>query len=182
MQAVTIRRLVVADAEDFRAIRLAALLTAPEAFGSVHALEVERPLAAFAERLATSAVLGAYDGGRIGGMAGFWRANGPKDSHKGFVFGMFVAPELRGRGVGAALIAAVIAAARGEVEQLHLAVLRSNAAAIALYRAAGFAVYGIEPRALKDASGYADELLMVRILQPGVETPGDIVDPSNSRT
>lgn len=46
------------------------------------------------------------------------------------------------------------------VEQLTLAVVRQNHAAIALYQQAGFVTYGIEPRALKTEAGYADEVLM----------------------
>jgi ribosomal protein S18 acetylase RimI-like enzyme len=160
----TIRRLDPSDAEDYRAIRLKALQTAPEAFGSVYAAEAARPTADFAERLASSAVFGAYRDGRIVGMAGFKQETGPRDSHKGFVWGFFVEPEARGQGVGAALMNALIAHARDIVEQLTLAVVSSNAGAIALYESFGFRSYGVEPRALKSPDGYADEVLMVRFL------------------
>jgi hypothetical protein len=33
-----------------------------------------------------------------------------------------------------------------------------------LYAQCGFTAYGVEPRALKSAQGYADEVLMVRFL------------------
>ncbi|HKU98169.1 MAG TPA: GNAT family N-acetyltransferase [Vineibacter sp.] len=161
---VTVRRLVPADAEDYRAIRLASLAREPDAFGSVHAVEAVRPLADFAERLASSSVFGAYADGGLVGVAGFKQQTGPKDQHKGFVWGMYVQGDWRGRGVGRALMDAVIDAARGTVEQLTLAVVQGNDAAMALYRKAGFEVYGVEPRALKSAAGYADEVLMVRRL------------------
>lgn len=163
--SVIIRRLDPADAEDYRAIRLKALLTAPEAFGSVHAVEAARPPADFAERLASSAVFGAYRDGRIVGMAGFKRETGPRDSHKAFVWGFFVEAEARGQGVGAALMDALIAHAENVVEQLILAVVSSNAGAVALYESFGFRSYGVEPRALKGPDGYADEVLMVRFLR-----------------
>lgn len=161
---IVIRQLTPADAADYRAIRLAALQGAPEAFGSTYEAEVARPMAAFAERLATACVLGAYDGARIVGMAGFKQQSGAKDAHKGFVWGFYVAPEARGHGVGAALMDAVVAAATGVVEQLTLSVVRTNAAALALYARCGFDIYGIEPRALKSTAGYDDEVLMVRFL------------------
>lgn len=165
MPPVQIRRLGPSDAEDYRTIRLRALETSPEAFGSVHAVEAARPLADFAERLTTSAVFGAYAGGPIVGMAGFKQETGPRDRHKGFIWGV----GLRGAGGawagrGAALMEAVIASARDAVEQLTLAVVTSNQAAIAPYEKFGFETYGVEPRALKGAEGYADEVLMVRFL------------------
>jgi len=166
-----IRRLAAADVRDYRAIRLAALEQAPDAFGSVHGAEAARPVAAFAERLETSIVFGAYIGGRIAGVAGFKREDGLKDRHKGFVWGLYVQPGARGRGVGAALIGAVIAAAREVVEQLTLAVVRGNESAISLYRRAGFEIYGVEPRALKNPAGYADEVLMVLFLRGAPRAP-----------
>lgn len=163
--AIVIRQLTPADAADYRAIRLAALGGAPEAFCATYAAEVGLPMEAFAERLATSTVLGAFDGAHIVGMAGFKRQSGAKHAHKGFVWGFYVAPEARGRGVGLALIDGIVAAATGVVEQITLSVVHNNAAALALYQRCGFDTYGVEPRAIKSAEGYADEVLMVRFLQ-----------------
>lgn len=155
-----ISRLQASDAEAFRTIRLAALRTAPEAFGSTYGSEANRPLSAFAERLSSSAVFGAYDGQQIVGMAGFMREAGPKVAHKAFVWGFYVEPDWRSRGVGSALVAALIEAAQGVVEQLTLTVVEDNDAAIALYEKFGFSAYGVEPRALKTSSGYVNEILM----------------------
>jgi ribosomal protein S18 acetylase RimI-like enzyme len=157
---IEIRRLGPADAADYRAIRLAALQTASAAFGSTYALEAVRPLGSFEECLASSIVLGAYSAGRIVGMAGLKQEQGAKDAHKAFVWGVFVDPAHRRRNIGAALLEALIAAGRECVEQLTLAVVDENQAAIALYQQAGFVAYGVEPRALKTQAGYADEVLM----------------------
>ncbi|AOI50134.1 putative acetyltransferase [Burkholderia oklahomensis] len=162
--AVEVRRLSASLAADYRAIRLAALQDMPDAFGSTYDVEVARPLTAFAERLAGTIVFGAYVGGRIAGMAGFKRLDGAKARHKGFLWGMYVAPDARRHGVGAALLDAVLAAAAEAVEQVTLAVVDGNGAARAFYERHGFVVYGVEPRALKGANGYADELLMVKFL------------------
>jgi len=153
------------DAHDYRSIRLEALLDAPEAFGSVHAVEVDRPLAHFAERLISSVVFAAYVGTQIVGMIGLKQEEGPKDFHKAFVWGFYVRPECRKHGVGRALIAALVDAANDIVEQLTLTVVRQNTSAIALYEACGFVTYGIEPRSLKEAAGYSDEVMMVRFLR-----------------
>jgi ribosomal protein S18 acetylase RimI-like enzyme len=93
--------------------------------------------------------------------------------HKGFIWGMYVRPEARGAGVGRALLQAAIAHATGRVEQLKLDVVADNAAALALYRAAGFIAYGTEPRALKLGEIYLDEVLMaLRLPPPAAAAPG----------
>jgi ribosomal protein S18 acetylase RimI-like enzyme len=162
---VQVRRLMPEDAADYRAIRLAALKQAPEAFGSTYAAEADRPLAAFAERLTSAAVFGAFVDGRIAGLMVFRQADGAKDAHKAHLYGVFVAPEARGAGVGDALLSAVIAYGRDHVEQILLAVVADNTAAIRLYERHGFVTYGVEPRALKSDGRYFDEILMVRMLR-----------------
>lgn len=160
-----IRRLDVSDAEDYRTIRLAALKGDPDAFGSTYEIEVVRPLDHFAERLANSIVFGAYAAGEIVGMAGFRQETGPKESHKGTLWGMYVSPEARRTGAASALVAAVLQHAEQFVEQVVLTATQGNDAAIALYRKFGFEPYGVEPRSLKGPSGYSDEVLMVRFLR-----------------
>ena len=160
----TIRRLASTDAADFRLIRLAALQNAPEAFGSTYEAEAAFPDDVFAARLESGMVFGAWAGQHIVGMAGFRQEAGQKTSHKGFLWGMYVSPDARGQGVGAALITLLLETTAPLVEQVRLSVVTSNTTAIALYERLGFRAYGIEPRALKSAAGYADEVLMVRFL------------------
>jgi ribosomal protein S18 acetylase RimI-like enzyme len=164
MPALTVRRLSATDAADFRLIRLAALDNAPEMFGSTLETEAAWPVSDFAGRLETAIVFGAYLDGRIVGMAGFRREPNQKTSHKGFLWGMYVAPVARGQGAGAALITLLLETAAPLVEQIRLSVVTSNTTAIALYERMGFRAYGTEPRALKSAAGYEDEVLMVRFM------------------
>jgi ribosomal-protein-alanine N-acetyltransferase len=57
-----------------------------------------------------------------------------------------VLPAARGRGIGTALLARVFADARaGGCVQVDLEVARSNVAALALYRRAGFVEVGVRP-------------------------------------
>jgi ribosomal protein S18 acetylase RimI-like enzyme len=169
MPSFTIRHLTPADAADYRAIRLAALQNASEAFGSTYESEAARPMSGWQERFAAPGAFGAYLGGGIVGMARFVQDSGSaKERHKGAVYGMYVTPEARGQGIGSALIEAVIAHASGVVEQLRLGVVDTNLAAIRLYQKHGFETYGTEMRALKTDTGYSNELLMaLRLVKAG---------------
>lgn len=68
-----IRLLTPADGALYRAIRLEALATHPEAFTSTFEREREKPLAWFEERLTTSDVFGAFIMDELVGTAGFRR-------------------------------------------------------------------------------------------------------------
>ena len=159
-----IRQLTAADAAAFQAIRLRALRENPEAFGSTYADEVDRPLEAVAARLAaaptTSVVLAASPapGAPLLGVVGCYRESGRKRRHVGVVWGLFVAPEARGRGLGHALLSALTSQVRTwpELEQLTLTVVPDNAAARALYLRHGFRPVGLAPRALRDEARHYD--------------------------
>ncbi len=161
----SIRRLEPADAEAFRAIRLEALERNPEAFQATLHDEVTEPLDRIADRLRRAAVFGAFVDGRLVGTAGFFAHQGEKVRHKGVLWGMYVRPEARGRGIGAALVEHVIAHARTEVEILALSVVTENAAARRIYERLGFVAYGTEPHAMKQDGIYYDEVLMAKRLR-----------------
>ena len=161
MHNFTIRHLTPADAADYRAIRLAALQNAPEAFGSTYEMEAGRPMSGWEERLQAPGAFAAFMDGKIVGMARFVQDDGSaKERHKGSVYAMYVAPQARGQGIGSALLEALIVHASGIVEQLRLGVVDTNVTAIRLYQKHGFEIYGKELRALKTAQGYSDEVLM----------------------
>ena len=86
--ALPIRRLSVADAEAYRAIRLEGLERHPTAFGASFREESSRPLAFFADRLAANYVLGAEKPGRLLGVAGFQFHDSEKVRHRGTLWGM----------------------------------------------------------------------------------------------
>jgi ribosomal protein S18 acetylase RimI-like enzyme len=161
---IQIRRLAPSEGVAYREIRLEALRLNPEAFGSTYDAESVRPLEHFAERVASCPVFGAFRGGEIVGMAGFLGRAGAKDSHKGYLWGMFVRPDARNAGVGRKLAEAVIDYAREHVEILQLDVVSENEAARRLYGNLGFVEYGIERKALKQGGRYYDEVQMAKDL------------------
>jgi ribosomal protein S18 acetylase RimI-like enzyme len=163
---IRIRRLSPDDASLYRDIRLEALRLSPEAFGSTFAAEHPQPLSSFAARLERAAVFGAFCGGDLCGIAGFFGKQGPKDSHKGGLWGMYVRPDMRKFGIGRRLVEAVIEHAVQHVEILQLTVVSGNEAARRLYAKLGFVEYGVEKNALKAGAHYWDEVLMAKSLLP----------------
>src|SRR5215213_6414224 len=145
-----IRTLEPPDVELFYSLRLRGLRENPEAFGSTFA--EESAMSAEARRsnfhcTDENFVLGAFgEDGRLIGVAGFYRATHLKLRHKGFVWGMYVSPESRGRGVGGALLTAVIERAKSlpGLEQLCLDVVTVKEEARGLYLSQGFQVYALE--------------------------------------
>ena len=166
----TIRQLAPDDAAVYHALRLRMLREHPEAFGSSFEEESSKPLAWAQARLAPATgapekfVLGAFaaDNDLIGSV-GLAVEERLKERHKGFVFGMFVAPEAGAAGVGRALLADCIARARSVpgLEMLTLTVTSSNLRALRFYAAAGFRAFGTEERAIKVAGRYYPKAHMV---------------------
>jgi GNAT superfamily N-acetyltransferase len=157
--SIEIRRLVQDDAVLYRGMRLEALQASPEAFGSTFEIENAQPLSWFSDRLGSSTVLGAFRDAELVGMAGFAIQQGPKRTHKGMLWGMYVRPAARKASVGRRLVEAICNLARQQV-----AVVRDNEQARSLYARLGFLEYGVETNALKQDGRYYDEILMAKAL------------------
>ncbi|WP_276357665.1 GNAT family N-acetyltransferase [Cohnella caldifontis] len=163
---MNIRILQESDAAKYQDIRLNGLLTNPEAFGSTYDRESEFSLETVRERIQPSEgkfVLGAFQADQLAGIVTFVRENSLKTSHKGNVFGMYVRPEARGKGIARQLLLELIRITKNNegLEQINLSVVSSNEAAKKLYLSLGFEVYGVERNALKHNGQYFDEDLMV---------------------
>jgi len=166
-----IRRLTAQDAESYRQIRAEALQLEPQAFTESSAQHQALTLETIRHRLGSDAsddnfVLGAFDGSRLVGTAGFFRRQGEKIRHRGEIWGVYIAKQY-GRGLGCALLEELIRQLRSQpgLEQVALGVSTGNVAAKRLYQALGFETYGCEARALKIGDSYVDEELMVLYLR-----------------
>ncbi|ENU29175.1 hypothetical protein F991_03307 [Acinetobacter sp. CIP-A165] len=162
MMNIEIKILNVSDINDFRNIRLAALLNAPKMFGSSYAVELNKPLAFFQNCLSNSIVFGAYHGKEIVALATLTQETVAKISHKAYLSSVFVQPEFQNKGIANELIQAVIEHSNKHIEQILLTVADDNNSAIHLYKKLGFQIYGVEHKALKDHDNmeYTDELMM----------------------
>ncbi len=124
----------------YRAIRLAALRDAPEAYTATAAQEELFDETQWRWRIGAAHSLVAWrDGTPIGCVTGLPDAG----AHQWTVVAMWVAPGARGTGVGAALLDALADAARADgMESLHLWVVVGNTAALTLYERCGYRATG----------------------------------------
>jgi ribosomal protein S18 acetylase RimI-like enzyme len=142
--SATVRRLRANEAELLRDVRLRALRDAPMAFGSTLAREqgyASEKWERWAAESATGERQAIFVAEPAAGMAsGVFDDEDPAIAH---LYAMWVAPEARGSGAGRALVDAVVAWATGRgAGRLTTSVTEANAAAAALYTAAGFSDTG----------------------------------------
>ncbi|MCE1179773.1 MAG: GNAT family N-acetyltransferase [Micrococcales bacterium] len=140
--APEVRLLDPADWAAYRDVRLAMLEDSPEAFltTTAEALVHDEPF--WRERLTNAPTWVAGSDGAPLGAVSVWAA---PDLPEGTLelIAMWVAPAGRRRGVGRALVTSVLRyAAEQGCGQVHLGVFASNAPAVQLYEACGFAPTG----------------------------------------
>lgn len=158
------RRLMPADAADYRNIRLEALKTHPDAFGGSYDVESKKEISTFEASLTRSVIFGAFNVDTLCGVTGWYQSPSPKQAHRANLFGMYVRPNSRGTGCADQLVEAVLNDAAKTTLQVHLTVAANNPAAQKLYERAGFKTYGTDPRGLCVDGSYIDEHLMIKFL------------------
>jgi len=162
-----IRFLTADDAAEYWRLRLEMLETEPQAFSSSAQDHASLSLDELRKRIAVpdgdQFIVGAFEGTRLFGAAGFHREKGLKTRHKGRVWGVYVSPEKRGAGVARSMLETLLqrASAISGLEQLLLSVAASQTSAFRLYQSLGFESWGCEPRGLCIGDQYIDEHYMI---------------------
>src|SRR5271166_671817 len=161
-----IRILRADDAGEWWRLRLQALQGEPEAFSSSAEEHQALSLDDVRKRLGgggDSFVVGAFEEGRLVGMAGFHRETGLKTCHKGRIWGVYLTLSKPGQGVGRKMLQTLLqrVAEINGLQQIQLSVTSTQAAASGLYRSMGFEVFGTEPRAIKVGDRFIDEDYLV---------------------
>ncbi len=167
-----IRRLVPADVGAYRSSMLEAYDAHPDAFTSSVAERSALPLSWWTSRLSDDAcagemVIGAFERDVLVGVAGLAFESREKAKHKAMLFGTYVSPEHRHRGLGRRLVIEALAQAkdRPATRLVQLTVTAGNAAAEALYASCGFVRFGVEPFAIAVDNRFIAKVHMWRDLE-----------------
>ncbi|MFB7142464.1 GNAT family N-acetyltransferase [Gottfriedia sp. NPDC056225] len=165
-----IRKLTVEDLPEFIRLRKEGLILSPEAFGesiSEYELKTMEQHTNNFPKTFDNFIVGAFDEEELVGVAGFYQKRSEKMKHKGTIWGMYVNPNYRGKGVGKKVLGQAIQHATQieDILQIELAVISSNISAKKLYESVGFESFGTEKRALFVNGEFYDEDHMVKMIK-----------------
>ena len=171
-EAFIVRRLEADDLPAYKQLRDEMLARHPEAFTSDAGTEACRKPEDYRYRLGLDdaegghLTLGAWGGSDLLGAIGLERDLRLKVRHIGPVVGMMVRGPQQGRGIGRALLEALVDEARDGfgLELLTLTVTAGNISALRLYERAGFVTFGTLHKALKLGTAYHDKVHMAMYL------------------
>lgn len=161
---VKTRKLVADDLAEFKRLRLEALQTNPESFGSHYERELAYEDAKFAELIANNSsrfVWGAFDADKLVATMGLY--NSAEDAADIVtIWGVYTSPQYRGKKISKQMILQIIAdvKANPKISKIQLGVTTQSKAAIGLYKNVGFKTYKIEEGAIVHGDLSLCEVLM----------------------
>jgi RimJ/RimL family protein N-acetyltransferase len=165
---ITLREASLADARQFRELRLFALKESPTAFSADYQVDASQSVSFWKGRLKPDEygiIFIAEHENHLIGMTGIRKGESPKTKHSAGIWGVYVRPEWRGAHIAEEMIDMCCewAKLRG-VQIVKLGVMTTNKSGIRLYERCGFTVYGTEPLTIYYDGHYYDSLLMSRLL------------------
>ncbi len=161
---------------EFRDLRLRALETDPAAFGQTLATARDYPDDLWQSRLLDvlenrSWIVFADDGGALVGMLGAFQSEDDLQRRNATIWGVFVDPAVRGKGISRAMLDKLMSQLRGAgLLTATLAVNKEQTAAVRLYERAGFRIVGHETVTLGDGLPH-EEYLMEALVGSRIDQP-----------
>lgn len=155
------------DWKKVRDIRIRAVTEEPAAFGEnpVEAGTISE--AVWRERLASGQYLFVKRGEELLGMGCQVIEKNEKSKHIAWIYGVYIAPEIRGKGWGKKLLSALVELARKQHPGLIKVMLNASAtqtAAIALYESLGFTRVGVLEKEIYVDGSFIDEVMFVKFV------------------
>ena len=165
-----IRRLPSGGWQAYKAFRLEALASEPQAFGSSYEETAQKPDSVWEQRLECAAsgdgnwLLFAEERNALVGMIGAFTK---EDPHVAYIVSVYVAEPARGRGIAKKLMTAILEelAVSGTVKKVVLTVNKNQAAALSLYQGFGFDVVGEEETLMGDGNRHSEFVMEKPVLQ-----------------
>ena len=152
------------DTDAFIEIRLEGLKESPLAFGASFEEEIDREgiVQNFKNRSDGYFTLGFFEDEKLAGIVGFIREHRLKKKHKGIIWGMYVSPEHRGKGIAKKLVLDVIDRAKNlqGLSKIMLSVTAPQKKAIGFYKRLGFEAYAAEKDAIRVDGQAVEEIFM----------------------
>jgi RimJ/RimL family protein N-acetyltransferase len=163
--SILIRQSNLADATNFRGLRLSALQDSPTAFSMDYEKVLNQSIKHWEDMLIMndqeSTIFFAEHEGQLIGMTGIARGRSQKTRHSADVWGVYVTPEWRGMHIAEEMIKCCLAwATERNIVVARLGVTTINKPAIRCYERCGFKIYATETRALLHEGGYYDFYMM----------------------
>lgn len=163
--SISIRQSNLADASNFRELRLGALQDSPTAFSMDYEKALTQSIKHWEETLRMNdqeaTIFFAEHDGQLVGMTGIFRGRSDKTRHSADVWGVYVTPAWRGLHIAEELIKSCLEWAEARnVVVVRLGVTTMNKSAIRCYERCGFKIYATESRALLHEGKYYDFHMM----------------------
>lgn len=158
--------------QEYKKLRLEALVDSPTAFGLTEEEEVKKDDSSWSGRL-EKASLGDEQWfvflehvGTLVGMAGAYREKLEKIQHNAYIVSVYVAPDMRGQGYAQKLMTALIdkIKANREIKRLELQVTVGQESALSLYKKLGFTEVGTLHKEMYIEGKYFDQIVMEKFL------------------
>ena len=152
------------NTDAFIKIRLEGLKDSPQTFGASYeeGLDKDQTYNNLQNRTDEYCIPGFFEGEVLAGIIGFIREPKLKKKHKAIIWGMYVSPGFRIKGIAKKLLLEVIRRAKNidGLSKIILSVTQPQEKALGFYEHFGFVKYAVEKDALRVDGQKIDEIFL----------------------